>query len=308
MSMLKSLTRRKSGGTLGIVNRSIGYLQGGYKDSTIHSRVQLFNTTTQTGSIVYDTGYARYYTPGMSGNNNGYFSINNNTDFNKFSYIAASASSSFTMPQYPQTSASDFGIYSVGWMLSSTAGATWGQYGTTGWSSVPFNTEAVTNYGNLSASPMGTTRQSPSTAFCAIFLNNDYVSLTILNFSNNALTTDAGNSSLCNGGIQIPVGMCRSNTIAYIVGFSPFNMKMTLSGASITAFAQETSYTYNFGESHSVTSSTDGYMMAGYNDTTGKYGGSQHGLCQKITFSNSAVTTLSDLVLPQSSGQMMQGF
>jgi hypothetical protein len=49
-------------------------------------------------------------------------------------------------------------------------------------------------------------------------------------------------------------------------------------------------------------------MMAGYQDTTLKFDNEQHGLCQSIRFATEAITTQADLVLPQSSGQMMQGF
>lgn len=77
MALVVNLSRRRAvEQLLGVVPRSIGYLQGGYKGSTIQSKVQLFNTITQTGRIVYDTGYQRRYTPGLSGNLNGYFSIN----------------------------------------------------------------------------------------------------------------------------------------------------------------------------------------------------------------------------------------
>ena len=58
MALVVNLSRRRAvEQLLGVVPRSIGYLQGGYKGSTIQSKVQLFNTITQTGRIVYDTGY-----------------------------------------------------------------------------------------------------------------------------------------------------------------------------------------------------------------------------------------------------------
>jgi len=313
MATTKSLTRRKAGGTLGAIQRSIGYLQGGYKSNAgvnnVHSEVQLFNTTTQTGSIVYDTGYQRYYTPGLSGNHYGYFSINTNVDFNRFSYISATASASFQMAQYPQVTVSDFGIYSTGWVVCSSTGPGYGPWAATSWSKIPFTTESVVNYGSLSTSPQGTTRQGASSGLCGIFMNTDYTGLTILNFATEALTSNAGDSSLLNSAVQIPCGMSHlDNSAVYFVGLMPFNMKISLVGSTITALSQQTKFTYNFGESHSITTNTSGYMMAGYSDTTGRYDMGQHALCQKITFSNNSITTLPDLVMAQSSGQMMQGF
>ena len=309
MSLVNSTTRQRPvSQLLGIVSRSIGYLQGGYKGTTIQSAVQQFNTVNQTGRIVYDTGYQQSYKPGLSGNHAGYFSIDNLGGHNKFSYVTSTASSSFSTVIHPQTTASDFNVYTVGWILGSVTGAAWGAYPADSWTRVNLANDTPINYGSLSTAAMCTTRQGGATGLCAVFINTDYTGLTVLNYSTNAITSNAGNSTLMNSGAQIPCGMCRDNSATYIIGFTPFNMKVSLSGTTITALSQETAFTYNFGESHSVTSATDGYMMAGYSDTTGRYDSTQHGLCQKITFSNSAITTLADLVLPQSSGQMMQGF
>lgn len=308
MALVVNLTRRRAfEQILGTVQRSIGYLQGGYKDTTIHSSVQMFNTITQTGRIVYDTGYQRSYTPGVSGNLSGYFSIDDTTKYNKFSYVQSAASASFSTLQYPEVSASDFNYYTVAWILCGDS-TTWAPATTsTKWTRVNLTNETPVNYGAL-GNAQSTSRQGSATGLVGIFAQTDYYGLSILNFATSAVTTNPGNSALMNSGQQVAAGMCRSDSIAYFVGFSPFNCKMTFTGATLTALSQETAFTYNFGESHSVSSATSGYMMAGYNDTTGKYAGSQHGLCQKITFANSSITTLPDLVLPQSSGQMMQGF
>ena len=310
MALVVNLTRRRAvEQVLGTVARSIGYLQGGYKDTTFHSSVQLFNTVTQTGRIVYDSGYQRSYTPGVSGNLNGYFSINRSGAFNKFSYIQSSAAASFTLPVvYPSVTASDFNVYTLAWILCSTSNTWAPATGMTSWVKLTLATDTPTNYGNLSASPQSTTRQGAATGKDGIFVHTDYVGLIVLNYANNSVTTNAGNSTLMGSGQQVSCGMCRDDNTAYFVGFAPYNCKISLSGTTITGFSQETSFTYNFGESHSVTSATSGYMMAGYNDTTGRYGNTQHALCQKITFANSSITTLPDLVLAQSSGQMMQGF
>ena len=310
MGLLKLATRKRttSAGSLGVVQRSIGYLQGGYKDTTVHSRVQLFNTITQVGSIVYDTGYQRNYRPGISGAFAGYFSISDTVAYNKFNYLTASAALvPFTTAQHPSVSSCDFGIYSEAWLLTSTVASWDGITPVSHWNKINLSTDSLTDYGALSAGPLGTTRQGVGTGQAAIFTNPNTVQLTSFKFSSQAVGVIAGITAL-NSGQQVPCGMCVNDSTAYFVGMSGINVKLSLSGATILGQSVSTTYSYNFGESHSVSSSSAGYMMAGYSDTSGRYGGTQHGLCQKITFATEAITTLPDLVLPQSSGQMMQGF
>lgn len=310
MSLVKLARRNRTdnAGSLGAVQRSIGYLQGGYKDATIHSRIQSFNTITQVGSIIYDTGYQRNYRPGISGAFSGYFSINDTIAYNKFNYLTASAAlAPFTTLQHPSVSGCDFGIYSEAWLLTSTVASWDAVTPVSNWNKINLSTDSLTNYGVISTGPLGTTRQGASTGIASIFTNPNTVQLTSFKFADRSVTTIAGNAAL-GSGQQIPCGMSVDNNKVYFVGYIGKNVKITLSGSTILAQAVSTSYTYNFGESHSVTSSSAGYMMAGYADTTGRYGNTQHGLCQKIAFATESITTLPDLVLPQSSGQMMQGF
>lgn len=306
MGLQKSLSRKRNvSGSLGSVQRSIGYLQGGYKDATIHSKVQLFNTITQTGSIVYDTGYQRYYRPGISGNFAGYFSISDTVAYNKFNFITASAANSFSTIKHPSVTASDLNIYSQAWLLCSATPS----YVTSveEYIKLDLTTDTPVSFGNLSPNPHGTTRQGMSTNVAGFFINTTTTSVHVLNFTTGTVTAVTG-PAILDSAIQYACGMSVSNSVGYFVGFSPRNVRVNVSGSSILSFVAATGYTYNFGESHSIVSDTSGYMMAGFSDTTGRYGTSQHGLCQKITFSNESITTLPDLALPQSSGQMMQGF
>ena len=308
MTVVSNLSRRRAQSQiLGIIPRSIGYLQGGYKDSTLQSKVQLFNTITQTGRIVYDTGYLRRYTPGLSGNFSGYFSTSDSATFSKFSYVTSTAASSFSMLQYPSVTASDFNIFTVGWVLCSTAVST-SAVTCDRWTRMSFTTETPVNYGAL-GNAFSMTRQSASTGLGSVFVQTNYTGLSVLNYATNTVTSNAGNSSLMNSGEAIAVGLSRNDdsSIAF-VGMSPFHCKVGLTGTVVNSISQLPAFTYHFSESHTVTSATDGYLMAGYSDTTGRYGGTQHALCQKTNFSNNAITTLPDLVLAQSSGQMMQGF
>lgn len=310
MALVKLARRNRTdnAGNLGAVQRSIGYLQGGYKDSYIHSKVQLFNTVTQVGSIVYDTGYLRSYRPGISGMNVGYFSINDSIQYNKFNYITESAAiAPFSTTLHPGVTTCDFGTYSEAWLLCCSVAGWDAASHVSEWNKINLSTDSLTNYGNMGTQPLSTTRQAVGTGIAGIFTSPDTVVLTSLRFIDRAVASVGGITSL-NTGQQVPCGMSVDNTKAFIVGYSGINVKLGLSGYSVISQTVSTTYTYNFGESHSVSSSSAGYMMAGYSDTTGRYGNTQHGLCQKITFATEAITTLPDLVLAQSSGQMMQGF
>ena len=309
MGLYKNYTRNRSvpgslsQGALGVVERSIGYLQGGYKDSTINSAVQMFSTITQVGQIVYDTGYQRYYRPGISGNTTGYFSISDTVAYNKFSFISGSASSSFSTALNPSVSVSDLG-YTVAWLLVTATPSLVASIDD--WLKLNLTTETPTSQGNLSANPYGTTRQAMGTSSSGFFCNPNNTSVTALNFNTNAVATQT--VTPIDTGIQIPCGMSVNDTHGYFVGFVNYNIRLNVSGTTIQSYNAATSYTYNFGESHSLTSATHGYMMAGYIDTTGRYGNTQHGLCQSIALATESITTLPDLVLAQSSGQMMEGF
>ncbi|BAW19116.1 hypothetical protein [Ralstonia phage RP31] len=292
---------------MGPVQRSIGYLQGGYKDSTVHSKVQLFNTTTQVGQLVYDTGYQRNYRPGISGAYNGYFSISDTTAYNKFNYITASASASFTTARDPSVSVSDLNVYSQAWILATVNPSI--QASIDGdWYKVDLTTDTPTSQGLLSSAPYGSTRQAIGTGSAGFFLTPANQSVTTLNFTTKAVASGIGGPSALDSNIQIPCGMSVNNTRGYFVGMLGRNVRLDVSGSTIQAFTVASSYSYNFGESHALANSSYGFMMAGYSDTTGRYGNTQHGLCQRISLATEAIATLPDLVLAQSSGQMMQGF
>jgi hypothetical protein len=309
MGVYKSLTRNRavpgslSQGAIGVVERSVGYLQGGYAGGPPKSQVQSFNTVTQVGTVVYDTGYSRYYTPGISGNLAGYFSINGNTDYNKFSFISASASASFSTGLYPSTSAVDL-AYTASWLLCSTSASWTGAVAD--WVKINLTTDTPASQGNLSATPEGTTRQALGTTTAGFFGNSTNNQVISLDFGTNAVSTQS--VTLLTTGIQYYAGLSVGDNHGYIVGFSGANVRLNVSGTTITSYSSGPAYTYNFGESHSLASATRGYMMAGYSDTTGRYGMAQHGLCQSMSITTEAITTLSDLAIAQSSGQMMTGF
>jgi hypothetical protein len=346
MGFFKTFTRNKSApgsltaGTLGYIARSIGYLQGGYftgapgytsegvayttgpGPGNSWSQIQLFNTVNQTGSIVYDTGYYRRYAAGVSGNLAGYFSINNNTDYNKFSYVTASATSSFTTPGINSCTAIDLNLYTQAWILESASGNVDEAGGTisnlngiiANWIKVNLTTDTPTNRGDLDGvtGATATSRQAMNTATHGFFINTPGTRLYSFNFSTEVVAAQPTNS-LLDGNIQIACGMPVTNTYGYFVGLggatsSSRNVRVTVSGATVLSYSSSNAYTYLFGESHSLVGEVAGYMMAGYPDTSGRYSSVQHALCQRMTLTTEAISTLPDLVLPQSSGQMMQGF
>jgi len=334
MGFFKSFTRDRgvagslTAGTLGAVVRSVGYLQGGYYTGangtnssgvafttgpgTEHawSQVQQFNTVSQTGSIVYDTGYNRRYYAGISGNLSGYFSIDATVNYNKFNYITASASSSFTTTNFNACTSIDLGLYTQAWILESTSEVTTGTI--SNWTKVNLSNDTTTSEGSLSAIAVGTSRQAMNTATDGFFCSTGGPEVYSFNYSSMTAYSQATNT-LVDTNIQIPCGMSVSNTYGYFVGLggassSSRNIKITVSGDTVSAYSSSNGYTYEFGESHSLVGDVAGYMMAGYPDTSGRYSSVQHALCQRMQISTEAISTLPDLVLPQSSGQMMQGF
>lgn len=309
MGIHKTLTRRRTAaGSLGPVQRSIGYLQGGYKDSTIHSKVQLFNTITQAGAIVYDTGYQRYYRPGVTGSTAGYFNISDAlasiSNYSKFSYTTASSANSFTTTKNPGVSVSDYFNFTQAWLLCTTVVSLID--GVDDYVKINLVTDTPVSKGNLNGNLYSTTRQAMGTSTHAFLIDQPASDLYVLNFVAETVTLGA-NSAKLNSGIQIPCGMSVSDSRGYMVGYIGYNTRINVTGGTINSIVSATNYTYNFGESHSIVSATNGYMMAGYVDTTGRYN-SQHALCQGMNLTTEAISTLPDLVLAQSSGQMMQGY
>jgi hypothetical protein len=330
VSRANSSSRRYPGSiNAGIVIRSVGYLQGGYytgaagttggtnpvafpntsgHSESSWSQVQLFNTNTQVGQIVYDTTFYRRYVAGITGNHAGYFSVSTSAPIQhyKFSYVSVSQSVSFQLSEWVGISVFDLGGYTKAWaacLASSIAAGAADQY-----YSIALSTDTPTNQGTLSSSVTCYTRQGLSSQYAGFFANESG-GLFVLDYTAGTVSAAGATSSLIGGQLQYPSGMSVTNSYGYFCGYStPNNIKITYITTTVTGYSQSTNYTYLFGESHSLTSDIYGFMMAGYYDTSGRYSGVQHGLCQRITLTTEAITTLNDLVLPQSSGQMMTGF
>jgi len=310
---------------LGIIERSIGYLQGGYYTGTIPgsrntgnpagdtyppdgvargsenawSAIQAFNCVTQVGRLIYDTGFNRRYYAGISGNTAGYFSINNNFNYQKFSYFTTTASSSFSTSLGNNCTAVDLDTYTQAWIFEATAGESTGS-AINDYIKVDLATDTPTDQGNLGTGPLGTSRQALNNQYAAFLYSGSDVCA--LNYNTLSVASQGGFFAM----EQIACGMSVSNDHGYFVGYS--NIRANLSGASMTSYAGASSYIYSFGESHSLNNTNFGFMMAGYPDTTGRYNSVQHALCERMSLTTEAHAVMNDLVIPQSSGQMMQGF
>jgi len=318
--------RRVAGfNTLGPIERSLGYLQGGYYTGAVPgnrnsgnpagdtyppdgvvrgaedawSWVQGFNCITGIGKLIMDTGANRRYYAGITGNHAGYYSSNNNYDYQKFSYFTTTPAFIFTISQSNNSSAVDLEIYSTAWIFNNSTGEQI-DTGVSDYISVNLSTDTPTDRGNLGSGAWVTSRQQGNNQYAAfMYVSGDIYSL---NYSNYSVASQGGFAAL----EQIVCAMPVTDAYGYYVGYS--NYKANFSGASMTSYSQSTSYTWNFGESHSLTNNTFGFMMAGYPDNSGRYNSVQHGLCERLTLATEAHTIQNDTVLPQSSGQMMQGF
>lgn len=293
--------RRGASGQIGPVIRSTGYLQGGYKDSTKKSIIQKYNTTTETGALVFDTGFVRSYVPGITGADSGYFgSSDANTLHYKFSYVTNTMKSSYTTSNFDSVTVFDVGSNTQAWVGCSTAAT--GGVALASMYKLATATDTSTTK-TVIAGSVGTTRQALSMPTCAAFCDSSV--LRTLTFATEAVVASGSYSALAS--MTYGCGLSQSSTIGHLVNTS-VNAKITYSGSTVSAVAADTAFSYQFNESHSISSDIAGYMLAGYADTTGRYGSTQHGLAQKYKFATSAISTLADVVTPQSSGQMMAGY
>lgn len=325
-----SASNRRYPGSINVgqVVRSVGYLQGGYytgsagttnvgvpfpstagHPESAWSQVQLFNVVTQVGAIVYDTGFYRRYVAGITGNHAGYFSVSTTAPVvhNKFSYVSVSQQTNvFQLSQWTGISCFDLNSYTQAWAVciaSIIAAGAADQY-----FKINLATDTPTNKGALNASVTCYSRQGLSSQYAG-FIANEAGGLFVLNYATETVSAAVATSSLIGGQLQYPSGMSVTNSYGYFCGYSaPNNIKITYTTTTVNGYSASPTYTYYFGESHSLTSDIYGFMMAGYSDTSGRYSGVQHGLCQRIALATEAILTLPDLVLPQSSGQMMTGF
>lgn len=309
---------------LGAVERSIGFLQGGYYTGTLPGTrldgstfppagqtraagdyswqsIQTFNTITGAGRMVYDTGYARRYYSGVSGNTAGFFSINNNYDYQKYNFITGAVTASFSTGSGNNCTAIDLDIYSQAWILQAGAFESINS-NINAYTKINLATETPSNRGNLGTGPIGTSRQALNNNIAAFAPDNGGGTMYSLNYLTEVIT----NQGAFAGMEQIYCGMSVSNSYGYIVGYK--NVKVNLNGATMQSYSTSTAYTYLFGESHSLVSDVFGFWVAGYPDNTGRYSGGQHALCSRITLTTESISIMNDILLPQSSGQMMQGF
>jgi hypothetical protein len=257
------------------------------------------------GAIILDTGFYRRYYAGVSGNTAGYYSTDTTTNFQKFDYVNITTTASFQLLGYSNNlTANDLKVYSQAWILSSGVGEATGS-STTKYYKVNIATDTPIDKGLVSSLPIVTSRQALDNAYAAFIPgapSGGNQTMYALSYTTETVTAQISFNQMT----QIYAGMSVNNSYGYLTGFN--NLKFSLSTATVTSYVNSVAYTYLFGESHSLTSSTYGFWLAGYYDTTGRYSGVQHALCERLTLATEATTIMNDVQLPQSSGQIMQGF
>jgi len=300
---------------LATVTRSVGYLQGGYKDAVATDIFQLFNTITEVGTpVILNTGFFRSYVTGVSGNFIGWYTMDNNSNMQRWSYVTSSGAATWVLPAAVSVSAQrdifwDVGFYGRGTPVNQpyrhgpSSGVVNEMYKT--------NQTTETHYRTSGGDGVrATSRQGAGSTTHAWFTREGtaYNGYRSYNLDNDSGVNGSG-SSPAMGSMQIECLANRSSALIHMIGrTTPNNIAIRIDGPTVLGSYTDTSFGWYFGESHSLTSDVKFFMMAGYNDNSGRYGGSQHALCESYTFANASITTLPDLIKTQSSGQMIQGF
>jgi len=98
---------------------------------------------------------------------------------------------------------------------------------------------------------------------------------------------------------QFSVGLSKDKVKGYWIDKTCM-ARVNYDGNTITAVTSLTySFKAHFGESHSLQNYRFGYVMAGYDDNIGDYGGGQHGYVEKMEWSTETTSVLPHLAFPQ---------
>jgi hypothetical protein len=282
----------------GIDTKSIGYLYGGYKGGNAIDHLQRFNTLSETSADIYTTGKKVRYVPGITTMDNGYFTWedSDNTwkwskfDFNK-EHFGETLSSS--LPSTPQVSAYNMG---VGDTALTVATKTW-IFKT---SDETFKEVNDTTLNNMTH----TTRQALNNKDAAFIIDRSKDSPHyIFVWETQTVTTD---SSHIRKQDQYATGLSKDKGTGYWVDKTTLN-KVKYDGKDILSIeSMDYPFKPHYGESHSLQGDKAGYMMAGYDDNIGDFGGGQHGYVSRLDWVTETAKRLANLAKPQSSGEMVQ--
>jgi len=297
---------------LATVTRSVGYLQGGYKDSRVTDIFQLFNTITGVGLKIEDSGHFRAYCTGISGNFVGWYCIDKVVNMRRWSYVTSTGVQSWVLPPFLCVAASRDLFYDTS-IYGRTGGNSWpvadAQVG--GCSQIIKTNQATETHFvmvNGGDDVRGSSRQAGASTTHAFFVRNSqvYSGQVVYNFDTEARNYDT--SGVSNGGLQLECYAHRDSSKIHLIGLrNPNNWQINIDGNNVLGSFASTNFRKPYGESHTLTSDTRFYAMCGYNDPGGKYG-SQHAYCDAFVFETSATVAQADLIKTQSSGQMLQGF
>jgi len=299
----------------GLDSKIVGYLYGGYKGGVSIDHIQRYDTIQEISTDIYTTGKKVAYVPGITTAKKGYFtwSDDNTTwywsEFD-FSNEILGAQIDQSLGTRVQVSAYNMGIGDTALVSSGKSqlgadsfkpsvhvSATW----IFDASNLTFTEISIDTLNNI----LHTTRQALNNDAAAFIVNMDESPSNhyIYTWVTQTAATDSTNKfNRC----QYPVGLSKDKSIGYWIDRTCM-AKVKYDGNTIVSV---TSLTYkfkaHFGESHSLQNYRYGFVMAGYDDNLGDFGGGQHGYTEKMEWSTETTSVLPHLAFPQSSGEMVQ--
>jgi hypothetical protein len=299
----------------GIDSKTIGYLYGGYKGGVSIDHIQRYDTIQEISKDIYTTGKKVAYVPGITTSKNGYFTWSSDrrtwywSTFD-FSSETLGAQLTATLPTRIQVSAYNMGngdkaLVSSGSQQNGSSAFQPIQHVAKTWIFNPDTLTFTEIPNNTLNNIRHTTRQALNNDAAAFIISLDESPSNhyIYTWNTQTVSTDSSHKfSRC----QISVGLSKDKSKGYWID-KVCAGRVTYDGNSILASASiPYTFSYHFGESHSLQNYKSGFVMAGYDDNIGEFGGGQHGYVSKMDWATETTYSLPKLAFPQSSGEMVQ--
>jgi len=278
-----------------------GFLNGGYKSSSVWAqRVQRFNVVTETGIEIGQIGsVTSYYTPGGTTEKKGYYfgtktsstaqSDNPRTgrEIDEIVYLTETESYLGNLMQHDARSTL-YNVYTQDQIYVCDNGSSW--------SNLDPSTNTVTLL-TTSQTAHGFGRQALSSEFFGYVIEIGSADRTSSIFDYQTYTSSTGETHNVR---QQCTGLTKDKDKGYWIDYgTDHNWRVDMLNNAVSNIS---CFTEGFGESNSLGSEKEGYMMGGYD-------GVQHGKVQKMKWDTEAVSNVlgGDLALPQSSAGMAEG-
>ena len=274
-----------------------GFLNGGYKSGYVYAeRVQRFNTVTETGTEIGQIGtVTSQYSPGGSSELKGYYfgDIRNGatSNFNsagrsvdKITYLTE-VEVYLGMITHHNTDSTLYNVYSQSKLYFCDTGTSWSRL-----TVVTDTCDLVTT----GAAGRGIGRQGLSSENFGMVTNSS--DSTSTKFTYLTAISSAGSSQAI---YQHGAGLTKDKDTGYWIGFGTANnWRVNMLNDTSTKVI---CFTEGFGESNSLGSEKQGFMMGGYD-------GAQHGKVQKMVWVTEAASNVlgGSLAIPQSSAGMAE--